>query len=64
MSMGEGRLSASLGTIDRRPEATGTRRTSTGQGAFREGREDAAMREAGSRFLPAALAAEGETAPR
>jgi uncharacterized protein YndB with AHSA1/START domain len=57
MHMGETRLSASLTTIELRPDAAGTHLAFTEQGAFLDGHEDPAMREQGTRQLLESLAA-------
>lgn len=58
MIIGGNRISASLATIEFEPAGKGTRLTYTEQGAFLDGHDNAAQREAGCRELFEALAAE------
>ena len=58
MTIGGNRISASLATIEFEPAGAGTRLTYTEQGAFLDGHDNAAQREAGCRELFEALAAE------
>ena len=58
MTIGGNRISASLATIEFEPGGAGTRLTYTEQGAFLDGHDNAAQREAGCRELFEALAAE------
>jgi uncharacterized protein YndB with AHSA1/START domain len=51
------RISASLTTIELRPEGTGTRLVMTEQGAFLDDHDDAGSRERGTRLLLDALEA-------
>jgi len=58
MTLAEKCISASLGTVELLPTATGTRLTFTHQGAFFEGADGPQMREAGWHKLLEKLAAE------
>jgi uncharacterized protein YndB with AHSA1/START domain len=58
MTVGENRISASLGTIELVTEDGVTRLTYTEQGAFLDGHDTVAQREAGCRELYEALAVE------
>ncbi len=58
MSLGEKRISASLGTVEFVPSETGTDLTFTHQGAFFEGSDGPEMRQAGWRKLFDRLAQE------
>lgn len=63
MTIGDTRISASLATVDLKPEGTGTRLVYTEQGAFLDGADKPAEREAGCRALLEALDAELERLP-
>lgn len=58
MAIGETRISASLATVELLPEGAGTRLIYTEQGAFLDGKDQAADREAGCRMLFENLATE------
>jgi uncharacterized protein YndB with AHSA1/START domain len=58
MTVGDSRISASLGTIELFPEGNATRLVYTEQGAFLDGHDNVAQREAGCRELYEALALE------
>ncbi|MET0574487.1 MAG: SRPBCC family protein [Mesorhizobium sp.] len=58
MAVGENRISASLGTIELFAEGAGTKLAYTEQGAFLDGHDNVAQREAGCRELYEALAVE------
>jgi uncharacterized protein YndB with AHSA1/START domain len=60
MTVGGERISVSLATVEFEPSGSGTRLVFTEQGAFLDGHDDVAGREAGSRGLMEALAAELE----
>lgn len=60
MTVGGERISVSLATVEFEPSGTGTRLVFTEQGAFLDGYDDVAGREAGSRGLLEALATELE----
>jgi uncharacterized protein YndB with AHSA1/START domain len=64
MDRGTTRISASLATIEFRPDGKGTRLTFTEQGAFLDGHDDAAQRQHGWTELFAALAQEVEQPAR
>lgn len=51
MTIGENRISASLATVELRAEGRGTRTVFTEQGAFLDGHDNVAAREAGWRDL-------------
>jgi len=55
MHIGDQRISASLATIELKPEGKGTRLTFTEQGAFLDGYDDPTDREQGTRELLDAL---------
>jgi len=57
MHIGDQRISASLATIELKPEGKGTRLTFTEQGAFLDGYDDSGSRERGSRELVEKLSA-------
>ena len=63
MSVGDRRISASLATVELRPQGDGTRLVYTEQGAFFEGADGPRMREQGWRELLDRLAADLQ-APR
>lgn len=63
MSVGDRRISASLATVELRPQGDGTRLVYTEQGAFFDGADGPRMREQGWRELFDRLAAELQ-APR
>jgi uncharacterized protein YndB with AHSA1/START domain len=63
MSVGDRRISASLATVELRPQGDGTRLVYTEQGAFFDGADGPRMREQGWRELLDRLAAQLE-APR
>lgn len=58
MTVGDERISASLATIQLENEGRGTRHIFTEQGAYLDGHDDVAQREAGTRELHEALARE------
>jgi uncharacterized protein YndB with AHSA1/START domain len=58
MTVADSRISASLGTIELFPEGGSTRLVYTEQGAFLDGHDNVAQREAGCRKLYEALAVE------
>jgi uncharacterized protein YndB with AHSA1/START domain len=58
MHLGETRISVSLGTVELKPEAEGTRLTYTEQGAFLDGLDTAEQRQQGTGGLFDALAKE------
>jgi uncharacterized protein YndB with AHSA1/START domain len=63
MTIGDTRISTSLATVEFKPEGTGTRLVYTEQGAFLDGADKPADREAGCRMLLEALGAELERLP-
>jgi uncharacterized protein YndB with AHSA1/START domain len=58
MTVGENRISASLATMEFHPAGSGTRLVFTEQGAFLDGYDNVAQREAGTRELLEALGRE------
>ena len=58
MYMGDSRISVSVGTFELKPEARGTRLVYTELGAYLDGYDNPAQREAGTRELLDALGAE------
>jgi uncharacterized protein YndB with AHSA1/START domain len=58
LAVADKRISASLGTVELRPEGTGTRLTYTEQGAFFDGLDQPANRKRGVTALLDSLAAE------
>ncbi len=58
MTIGENRISASLATVEFKPAGAGTHLTFTEQGAFLDGHDNVAQREAGTRELLEALGEE------
>jgi uncharacterized protein YndB with AHSA1/START domain len=58
MVVGEDRISVSLSTVELSPEGAGTRHVYTEQGAYLDGYDSVAQREAGCRQLNEALARE------
>lgn len=62
MHIGEAKISASLATIEFRPEGKGTKLVITEQGVFLDGYDDAGSREKGTQFLMEQIGATLETA--
>jgi uncharacterized protein YndB with AHSA1/START domain len=63
MHLDDRRISVSLATVQLEPEGAGTRLKLTEQGAFLDGDDNVAQREAGTHSLLDALGAEVERAP-